>query len=287
MIDDRRQSRTPSGRSRCRARPATGRRRSAVPTMMPRTAPNVDTITASQRTVRRVWRLVMPTARIRPISRVRSNTPRASVIEMPSTAMTIAKPSRTVMIDQQLVDLALLVSRNSALVCTLACGNGGHRRLDGGVALLPDRPPRPAWRRRRSRAWWTPGHLLERVERDQPVAGERGVVVDPGDWQRRAWCRSGTSRRRCRRRRGRDPRPGRCGRITPPSARSCVAALAQVEVDELLERERVDGADGLLRRRRSSAWCRGPRSRPTARAARSASSATAGGRPWNDSSVTM
>ena len=60
-----------------------------LPTTMPTTAPNVDTMIASQRTVRRVWRLFMPTARIRPISLVRSNTPRASVIEMPSTAMTI------------------------------------------------------------------------------------------------------------------------------------------------------------------------------------------------------
>ena len=51
---------------------------------------------ASHRTVRRVCRLVMPTARIRPISRVRSNTPRARVIEMPSTAMMIENPSSTV-----------------------------------------------------------------------------------------------------------------------------------------------------------------------------------------------
>ena len=66
----------------------------SVPTTMPTTAPNVDTMIASQRTVRRVWRLFIPTARIRPISRVRSNTPRASVIEMPSTAMTIENAGR-------------------------------------------------------------------------------------------------------------------------------------------------------------------------------------------------
>ena len=63
---------------------------------MPMTAPNVDTMIASQRTDRRIWRRFIPTARIRPISRVRSKTPRPRVMEMPSTAMTMAKASSPV-----------------------------------------------------------------------------------------------------------------------------------------------------------------------------------------------
>ena len=90
--------------------------------MMPTMAPNVDTMIASQRTVRRVWRRVMPTARIRPISLVRSNTPRAKVIEMPRTAMTIEKPSSTVMITSNWSIWASCDFRNSAFVSTFACG---------------------------------------------------------------------------------------------------------------------------------------------------------------------
>jgi pyruvate dehydrogenase E1 component len=40
------------------------------------------------------WRRLRPTARSRPISRIRSMTDRASVLTMPSTAMTTARPSR-------------------------------------------------------------------------------------------------------------------------------------------------------------------------------------------------
>jgi hypothetical protein len=44
--------------------------------------------TASSRTIRRTCRFAMPTARSSPISRVRSNTDSASVLTMPSHAMT-------------------------------------------------------------------------------------------------------------------------------------------------------------------------------------------------------
>ena len=51
-------------------------------------------ITDSQRIVPRSWLRVMPTARSRPISWVRSTVESASVLPMPRSAMTIARPSR-------------------------------------------------------------------------------------------------------------------------------------------------------------------------------------------------
>jgi hypothetical protein len=52
--------------------------------------------TASARTIRDSWAGVVPTARSNPISRVRSTIDSATVLVMPSRAMTTAKPSSTV-----------------------------------------------------------------------------------------------------------------------------------------------------------------------------------------------
>ena len=49
--------------------------------------------TDSPRTMRRIWRRVMPTARSSPSSRVRSYTDSASVLMMPSMAMISASSS--------------------------------------------------------------------------------------------------------------------------------------------------------------------------------------------------
>src|SRR5690606_31851042 len=54
------------------------------PTTRPSAEPNMAMITASQRTVARSWRRLMPTARSRPSSRMRSWIDRASVLAMPS-----------------------------------------------------------------------------------------------------------------------------------------------------------------------------------------------------------
>ena len=261
----------------------------SVPTTMPTMAPNVDTMIASHRTVRRVWRLFMPTARIRPISRVRSNTPRARVIEMPSTAMTIEKPSSTVM------------TTSSWLIWpswTLAeLGVGLHLGLRERSPSPPRRRRRPARRRdavgelgddeevarRRRRR-----RLLERVERDQPVAGDRGVVVDAGHRQRRPRCRSGTSASTV------SPicEVEVLGRVLVDEdaavGQRLEAALLDVDVDELLERQRVDGAERLLRRRRPSACGAadggdGRQLRHLLQRRRRSSAAA----PWNDSSVMM
>ena len=49
----------------------------------------------SQRIIRRTWRLVMPTARSMPISRVRSNTVRTSVLTIPNRLTTTDSASST------------------------------------------------------------------------------------------------------------------------------------------------------------------------------------------------
>jgi len=59
----------------------------------PSAVPNKAMINDSQRTVARTCARVMPIARSKPISRVRSWTDRANVLAMPSTAMTIANAS--------------------------------------------------------------------------------------------------------------------------------------------------------------------------------------------------
>jgi hypothetical protein len=65
-----------------------------VPMTIPTMAPKMARITASDLTIARTWRRPMPTARSRPISRVRSNTESMSVFTMPMSAMITARPSR-------------------------------------------------------------------------------------------------------------------------------------------------------------------------------------------------
>ena len=65
-----------------------------VPMMIPMMAPKMARITASDRIIARTWRRRMPTARSRPISRVRSNTDSMSVFTIPISAMITARPSR-------------------------------------------------------------------------------------------------------------------------------------------------------------------------------------------------
>ena len=60
---------------------------------MPSTAPSTAITTDSSRIISRSCRRLTPIARSSPISRVRSMTESASVLTMPSTAMTTAKTS--------------------------------------------------------------------------------------------------------------------------------------------------------------------------------------------------
>jgi hypothetical protein len=66
-----------------------------VPITMPTTAPNSAMITDSDRIIARTWRRFIPTARSRPISRVRSNTDSISVLTMPISATITASASST------------------------------------------------------------------------------------------------------------------------------------------------------------------------------------------------
>ena len=75
-------------RARCRTNPI------ASPTTSPSTAPRTVIVTDSHRIIRRTCRRVAPTARTRPISRVRSATDSASVLTTPRTAITIDSASR-------------------------------------------------------------------------------------------------------------------------------------------------------------------------------------------------
>ena len=64
-----------------------------VPMMIPMMAPKIARITASDRIMDRTWRRFMPTARSRPISRVRSKTESMSVFTIPMSAMSTARAS--------------------------------------------------------------------------------------------------------------------------------------------------------------------------------------------------
>jgi len=92
------------------------------PTTTPSTAPKSDTIAASQRTIRRVWRRDIPTARKSPSSRVRSKTDSASVFAMPSTAITTASSSRTLTVTRTWSIWACWEARNSWRSSSSACG---------------------------------------------------------------------------------------------------------------------------------------------------------------------
>jgi len=62
---------------------------------IPMTAPKSAMITDSERIIERTCRRFMPTARSRPISRVRSNTDSIRVLTTPISATTTASARRT------------------------------------------------------------------------------------------------------------------------------------------------------------------------------------------------
>ena len=76
----------------------------------------------SQRTVARSWLRVIPTARSRPSSRLRSMIDSASVLAMPKSAMTMAKNEQHVDQVEDLVDLAGLRGLELARVSSFGPG---------------------------------------------------------------------------------------------------------------------------------------------------------------------
>jgi RNA polymerase sigma-70 factor (ECF subfamily) len=107
----------PLGRSETtRARP------SAVPITIPTMAPKTARMTASDLIIVRTWRRRMPTARSRPISRVRSKTDSMSVFTIPMSAMSTARPSRAYTRPSSWLTLATWVCSNWARVWTCRFG---------------------------------------------------------------------------------------------------------------------------------------------------------------------
>ena len=74
---------------------ATSSAPSTMPEHDPDRAAEDAVMTPSQRTIRRTWRRVIPTARSIPISRVRSNTVRTSVFTIPNRLTTTDSASST------------------------------------------------------------------------------------------------------------------------------------------------------------------------------------------------
>ena len=75
-----------------------------MPSTVPIEAPMTEITTDSQRTIARTWLRVMPTARSRPSSRVRSKADSASVLTMPRSAMSTASKQHDGDEPEQLVD---------------------------------------------------------------------------------------------------------------------------------------------------------------------------------------
>jgi hypothetical protein len=81
---------------------------------VPKTAVSTD----STVTVPASWSRPSPTARSRPISRVRSMTDRASVFTMPSTAITTESPSSAYRITSTWLTWSAMLDTNSSWVST-------------------------------------------------------------------------------------------------------------------------------------------------------------------------
>src|SRR3954453_17050418 len=98
------------------------KRPTAAPSVAPIRAVTID----SWRTILRVWRRVMPTARSIPISRVRSTTDRASVLTIPNRDTITANASSTYRIASIEAIHDSWSSTNLLVVVTLAAGYGAR-----------------------------------------------------------------------------------------------------------------------------------------------------------------
>ena len=111
-----------------------------MPSTAPAPAPISEMTTDSQRTIARTCARVMPTARSRPSSRVRSKTDSARVLTMPSRAMTTASSSITLTNVEQLVEEAVDLLLVPLPVEHLGVRVAGQRRGDRGPSPLLVRP---------------------------------------------------------------------------------------------------------------------------------------------------
>ena len=111
-----------------------------TPMAMPSRPPKTAITTDSSRIMRRVWRRLVPTARSRPISRVRSITDSARVLMMPSAAMMIEQRQQHRQQRDELVDALLRALLHVGLVLDLEVRVAAQRPLDGrlrrGVRLV-------------------------------------------------------------------------------------------------------------------------------------------------------
>ena len=106
---------------------------------------------ASHRIDDRTWPRVAPTARVRPISRVRSTTDRMSVFTIPIMAMRMVSSSRAFTSTRMMSYWALMPSLNSSRSCSSADGNGAIDRVQHGPGVGGRRPPA-----RRIQIWLSP-----------------------------------------------------------------------------------------------------------------------------------
>ncbi len=106
-----------------------------IPSAAPLMAPISEITTDSQRTMARTWLRVMPTARSRPSSRVRSKTESARVLTMPSRAIMTASSSITVTNSRRPSMKPLASASKASWSRTLASG-WSARAADDGVLDL-------------------------------------------------------------------------------------------------------------------------------------------------------
>ena len=106
-----------------------------IPRAAPLTAPISEITADSQRTIARTWLRVMPTARSRPSSRVRSKTESASVLTMPSRAISTASRSITVMKMSSWSMNPLASFSKPSWSSTLASGWSARAAVDGVLDL--------------------------------------------------------------------------------------------------------------------------------------------------------
>src|SRR5215218_1028492 len=123
-----------------------------TPSTSPSTAPISAVITDSARTMRRTWRRLMPTARSRPSSRVRSWTASASVLTIPSSATMTDRASRPNTSPSSWLTWSADSSLNWVSVCALAIGKSASARLAFASSVFAS--PRPLTRMKLSSGWF-------------------------------------------------------------------------------------------------------------------------------------
>ena len=103
---------------------------------IPSTAPNTAMMKASSTMVRRIPLRSMPTARSRPISRVRSKTLSAKVLTIPSRAISTASTSSAKRKFSSCPIWSPMLSLNADWSSTCTLGKGSRARLRSASTLV-------------------------------------------------------------------------------------------------------------------------------------------------------